>query len=60
MYCTTVHNLYKWTAFLCTQLQYNLTLPSHTRGAHTMLGSVVLLYVYTLVQFVYACTVILC
>ena len=33
----------------CARL-YNCTLPTHTCGAHTMLGSVVLLYVYTGVQ----------
>ena len=46
------------TAFYCCQcthfaqpsLLYKLTLPIHTRGAHTVLGSVVLLYMYTLVQ----------
>ena len=41
---------------ICTLL-YNLTLPTNTCGAHIMLGSVVLLYVYTVVQSLYACTV---
>jgi hypothetical protein len=40
-----------------TDILYNWTLPTHTRGAHTMLGSVILLNVYTAVQSLYACTV---
>ena len=40
----------------CTLL-HNLILPTHTCGAHTMIGSVVLLYVYTVVQSLYTCTV---
>ena len=41
--CFCVHNF---------TLMYNLTLPTHTCGTHIMLGSVVLLYVYTVVQSV--------
>ena len=40
----------------CTLL-YNLTIPTYTYGSLTMLGSVVLLYVYTLVQSLYTYTV---
>jgi hypothetical protein len=36
--------------FVWPSLMYTLTLLTHTCGAHTMLGSVVLLYIYTLVQ----------
>ena len=32
-------------------LLYNFTLPTHTCGAHSMLGSVVLLYIYTEARF---------
>ena len=38
------------THFALIGLLYNLTLPTHTRGAHTVPGSVVLLYSYTLFQ----------
>ena len=41
IYYTNVHN--------CTLL-YNLTRPTQTCGAHIMLGSAVMLYVYTVVQ----------
>ena len=51
VYRYTVHNLY--TAVHSCTLPYNLRLPTHTCGAHTMLGSVVLLYVYTVVQSLY-------
>jgi hypothetical protein len=50
---TIVHSFYRWTALLCAQLctlLHNLTLPTHT-----MLGFVILLYVYTVVQSLYTC-----
>jgi hypothetical protein len=40
----------------CTLL-YNLTLPTNSCGTHTMIGSVVLLYVYIVVQFLNTCSV---
>ena len=57
--CTPVRH---FVAFCCTHfdwpsLLYNLTLPTHTCGAHTLLGSVVLLYINTVVQPRYTCTV---
>ena len=42
---------------------YNLTQTTHTCGAHTVLGSVVLLYIYTLVQSLFTlglCTQLHC
>ena len=44
---TTVHCLTTWRSLQAT----------HTCGAHTLLGSVVLLYIYTVVQSLYVCTV---
>ena len=50
--------LYHCTQFVHSYtLPYNLTLPTQTCGAHTMLGSVVLLYIYTVVQSLYTCAV---
>ena len=52
--------MYRYTVLLYTtytMLLYNLILPKDTCGAHTMIGSVVLLYVYTVVKFLYACTI---
>ena len=56
-----------WSVFTCTafchykcihfewlSLLYILTLATHTRGAHTVLGSVVLLYIHTLVQSLFS------
>ena len=58
--------MYRYTLLLyCTQLvqmdcisvyTYVHCLPTHTCGAHTVLGSVVLLYVYTVVQALYTRT----
>ena len=47
------------THFAWISLLYHLTLPAQTRGAHTVLGTVVLLYIYTVVQSLftlYNCT----
>jgi hypothetical protein len=55
--CTPVRH-FVWPSFL-----YNLTLPTHTHGAHTVLGSVVLLYIYTLVKSLFTlglCTQLHC
>ena len=51
LYTTCTDGLY-FRVHKCTLL-YNLTLPKDTCGEHTMLGSVVLLYVYTVVQSLY-------
>ena len=56
-----IHSVYTCTAFChykCIQFEwlsllYILTIDTHTCGAHTVLGSVVLLYILTLVQSVY-------
>ena len=41
------------------KLLYNFTLPTHTCGAHIMLGSVVLLYIYTVVSAHLYCKLVL-
>ena len=41
---------YKCTHFAWPSLLYKLTLPTYTHGAHTVFGSVALLYIHTLVQ----------
>ena len=41
---------YKCIHFEWLSLLYILTIGTHTCGAHTVLGSVVLLYIHTLVQ----------
>ena len=55
--CTDI--LHHCTQLLCRQLCTALKLAPtyYTCGAHTMLGSVVLLYIYTVVQSLYVCTV---
>jgi hypothetical protein len=52
----SIQSVYTCTAFCCcwcshftwSSFLYNLSLPTHTCGANTVLGSVVLLYIYTL------------
>ena len=54
---------YQCTQFVWPGLLYNLTVPTHTRGAHTVYGSVVLLYIYTLFQSLFTlelCTYLYC
>ena len=54
----------RYTVLLYTTVQLDCNsvyttvhcLPKHTRSARTMLGSVVLLYIYTVVQSLCACT----
>ena len=55
MYTNRTDGLY-FCVHNCTLL-HNYILPTQTCGAQTMLGSVVLLYVYTVVQSLYTCTV---
>ena len=54
--CTPVRHFVVNSAHTLLRPVCCLTLPTHTRGAHTVLGSVVLLYIYTLVQSLYNCT----
>ena len=58
-YCTQLVQM-DWTSNFCEHnctLLYKLMLPTHTAGSHTVLGSVVLLYVYTVDQSLYVCAV---
>jgi len=66
MVCYPIHiHLYGFCCYSCTHfawpsLLHNLTLPTCTCSAHTVLGSIVLLYIYTLVSLchcVHNCTV---
>ena len=52
-YCTWIKPIYcsQCTHFAWSSLLNNLTLASHTCGAHTVLGSVILLYTCMLVQY---------
>ena len=54
LYTSFTYGLY-FLLYYC-RLVYNLRPPKHTCGEHTMLGSVVLLYVNTVVQFLYTHT----
>ena len=47
--------MYRYTVLLYTTSTDRLC--THTCGAHTVLGSVVLLYDYTVVQSLHTCTV---
>ena len=51
---------YQCTHFAWSSLLYNLTMPTYTHGAHTVLGLVVLLYSHNVIQSVYTCTAFCC
>ena len=54
LYTCTAFCHYKCIHFEWLSLLYILRLATHTRGAHTVLGSVVLLYIHTLVQSLFS------